>query len=133
MKARPQTTTASDKHSHDRRSNKHHRAKKKPTATKTILLPGGIPAYVKVTVAREEPDMGIERRIISGFLANDSIFYDDGLVLSKEIDGFPSVEISDRLVEQIEYIDPDEKPVIKKLESLIGKSNEKPDNSIKEP
>jgi len=81
--------------------------KKKPSATKTVRMPDGHPLFANVILALEDSDMRIIRVQHSGYVSQNAIIYDDGIVLSKEIDGWPFIEIpNDRTIEMITYEDP---------------------------
>ncbi len=101
----------------DKSADSRHRIKAKaaalkrskaPKATKSIRLPGKLPVLVEITIRTEESDYEVVRKTHRGYVAEEPILFDDGVVLSKEIDGFPFIELSTRDIESITFIDPSE-------------------------
>lgn len=89
------------------------RSKQRAKHVKSIRLSNKQPPLrVKVTTVRENSDMEVERKMYIGYVAENTILYDDSVVLSKEPDGFPYIELPEHVIEMIEFIDPDEEPII---------------------
>lgn len=97
--------------------------KKKIKPSYTIRLPNGEPLRAKLTFVKEHADT-IDRKEYIGFVCEDNYIREgNGVVISKEIDGFPYLELNLDFIEEIQYIDPNEKAVVTEI-----RKEEKPTN-----
>ncbi len=88
---------------------------KKIKPSRTVRLENGTPLRAKIMLVKEHLD-SIDRKEYIGYIAEDNyIRADNGVVISKEIDGFPWLELNLDFIEEIYYIDPDEKATIREI------------------
>lgn len=92
--------------------------KRKPPST-TVRLDDGEPLRAKFTFVKEHMEY-IDRKEYIGFVCEDNYIREgNGVVISKEIDGFPWLELNLDFIEEIQYIDPNEKPVVTEIKREI--------------
>jgi len=79
----------------------------KKTPTKTFILDDGTPLKIDVSFTVGENSEFPDRLKKTGYLSKDAIVYDDSVVLSEAVNGFPSIEIRDGLIDYIEFVKPE--------------------------
>jgi hypothetical protein len=106
-KAIEPTTTAASKRG--RRINKTKpKPKKRKIAppTRTLRTRDGVPLRAKITTRSEESDLVVNVEVFEGYVAIDSVVFEENVVLTDQIDGFPKFELAQSTITKIEYIDP---------------------------
>jgi hypothetical protein len=76
------------------------------TPTRTLRTRDGTPLRAKVTIVSENEMNSTEE--VTGFVSVDPGIFGQNVVLTKEIDGFPWIELPQEVISRIEYINPNE-------------------------